>query len=333
MPQGTNAAVLTKSFLWGLDLSGTADQAGGIGGLLAISQHSTNGLATHLPCFDGNGNVMALVNAGSGQPSARYEYAPFGEPLRVTGDAALLNPFRFSTKYTDDETGLLYYGYRYYSPTQAKWLNRDPLQEEGGINLYAFCLNNPVNSFDPLGLNNLTEEQAVQAEGAGIGAEGAGSASRIYTKLKSYLGDLQDFEHFKAGILEADDNIFVDLISEINELQHSVASTTHGPLDGRGRDHHLTPKAQGLSQFFALSRTNPHDLSTNIPNWQHGAVHSNGRDGTGGAWNRIWENARDKANSGDNNWKNKSFVAGFAVGVALKVGLGIDNIRPYPGKK
>lgn len=151
VPQGTNAPVLTKSFLWGLDLSGTPDKAGGIGGLLAISHHSTPQLSTHLPCFDGNGNVMALVHAGSGQPSARYEYAPFGEPLRVTGDAALLNPFRFSTKYTDDETGLLYYGYRYYSPGTGKWTSRDPIEEDGGINLYAFCLNDCINGYDALG--------------------------------------------------------------------------------------------------------------------------------------------------------------------------------------
>lgn len=153
MPQGTNAPVLTKSFLWGLDLSGTLGQAGGVGGLLAISEHSTNGLATHLPCFDGNGNVMALLKADSSTLSAKYEYAPFGEPLRVTGDAALLNPFRFSTKYTDDETGLLYYGYRYYSPAQGKWISRDPLGEEGGNNLYAFVQNDPINAIDPNGEN------------------------------------------------------------------------------------------------------------------------------------------------------------------------------------
>lgn len=153
VPQGTNAPVLTKSFLWGLDLSSTPDQAGGIGGLLAVSQHATNGLSTHIPAFDGNGNVMALVNAGSGQPSARYEYAPFGEPLRVTGDAALLNPFRFSTKYTDDETGLLYYGYRYYSPSSGKWISRDPKGESGGNNLYAFIDNSPIDFWDSLGMS------------------------------------------------------------------------------------------------------------------------------------------------------------------------------------
>jgi RHS repeat-associated protein len=56
---------------------------------------------------------------------------PFGEVLRATGPMAKANPFRFSTKFQDDETDLLYYGYRYYSTSTGRWLNRDPLEEIG----------------------------------------------------------------------------------------------------------------------------------------------------------------------------------------------------------
>jgi RHS repeat-associated protein len=62
------------------------------------------------------------------------------------------NPFRFSTKYCDEETGLVYYGYRYYQPQTGRWLSRDPIGENGGVNLYGFIMNNPVNSVDMLGL-------------------------------------------------------------------------------------------------------------------------------------------------------------------------------------
>ena len=48
-----------------------------------------------------------------GSCRAVYQFGPFGELLRATGPMAMVNPFRFSTKYQDDETGLLYYGYRY----------------------------------------------------------------------------------------------------------------------------------------------------------------------------------------------------------------------------
>ena len=53
---------------------------------------------------------------------------PFGEPLAASGTVAAEMPFRFSTKYQDAETGLLYYGYRYYDPVTGRWLSRDPLE-------------------------------------------------------------------------------------------------------------------------------------------------------------------------------------------------------------
>jgi RHS repeat-associated protein len=54
----------------------------------------------------------------------------------------------FSTKRYDAQTGLVYYGYRFYAPDMGKWLNRDPLGEAEGRNLYAFVLNNPSNLID-----------------------------------------------------------------------------------------------------------------------------------------------------------------------------------------
>jgi RHS repeat-associated protein len=58
-----------------------------------------------------------------------------------------------STKYTDEETGLLYYGYRYYMPETGRWASRDPIGEKGGINLCSFCKNSSIHSIDILGLD------------------------------------------------------------------------------------------------------------------------------------------------------------------------------------
>ncbi|GDY22978.1 hypothetical protein LBMAG56_43250 [Verrucomicrobiota bacterium] len=188
--QDANAPILTRSYLWGLDLSGTFDQAGGIGGLLAISNLQSQ-IATHLVCSDANGNVTALVNAGSGQPSARYDYAPFGELLRASGEAAALNPFRFSSKYADAETGLLYYGYRYYSPSTGKWINRDPAEEEGGVNLYAFVENNPINAFDPFGTTSATEEGSAGTIAAGGLGESGAAVGGWSARFKAAVGNLE----------------------------------------------------------------------------------------------------------------------------------------------
>jgi RHS repeat-associated protein len=68
---------------------------------------------------------------------------------------AKTNPFRFSTKYQDDETDLLYYGYRYYNASTGRWLSRDPIGIRGGLNLYGFVGNSSLDRFDKLGLDYL----------------------------------------------------------------------------------------------------------------------------------------------------------------------------------
>jgi RHS repeat-associated protein len=75
--------------------------------------------------------VTALVNAGDGTVVGNYEYGPFGEVIRSTGPMAKVNPIRFSTKYQDDESDLLYYGYRYYKASTGTWVSRDPVSELG----------------------------------------------------------------------------------------------------------------------------------------------------------------------------------------------------------
>ena len=137
----------TVEYYWGKDLSGTLDGAGGIGGLLYTRRNG----AVYVPLYDANGNVMQYVDS-SGTVVASYAYDAFGRTIAATGPLADVFPHRFSTKYHDAETGLVYYDYRFYSQSLMCWLSRDPLEEEGGLNLYAFCANAPVDHFDPYGL-------------------------------------------------------------------------------------------------------------------------------------------------------------------------------------
>jgi RHS repeat-associated protein len=161
---------LQRSYLWGLDLSGSEQGAGGVSGLIAVRQHSDS--TSHFAAFDGNGDVGGLVGVsdgtttGDGAITAVYEYGPFGEPLRTTGDYAKNNPFRFSTKFTDNESGLVYYGYRYYNQSTGRWLSRDPVEEQGfkttfvnkkstvldQVNLFFFVGNVPLSAIDADGL-------------------------------------------------------------------------------------------------------------------------------------------------------------------------------------
>jgi RHS repeat-associated protein len=139
---------VVKSYMRGLDLSGTMQGAGGVGGLLAVSAGESG---THFYCHDGNGNVRALVNASSGALSAEYDYTPFGAILRATGEMAFLNTLDFSDQYTDKVTGRILYLYRPYDPDSGRWLSRDPIGEQGGQNLYLFVGNDPAKNIDILG--------------------------------------------------------------------------------------------------------------------------------------------------------------------------------------
>ncbi len=155
---GTNNALI-RSFLWGIDLSGTTAEAGGIGGLLAVSEA---GQGCYFAAYDGNGNLSVLVNGANESLVAAYEYGPFGEVIRATGPMAEANPFRFSTKYQDDESDLLYYGFRYYNSATGRWLSRDPIAESDGLHLYAFVENNALRNVDGLGLMRWSEVESLR---------------------------------------------------------------------------------------------------------------------------------------------------------------------------
>ena len=171
----TNGVVV--SFLRGIDMSGSIQGAGGVGGVLAVkagtsAQCDNMANTTHFTCYDGNGNVMALVNAATGAESARYEYGPFAEPLRIIGPMAKLNPIRFSTQYHDDYTGDDKYLFR--DLRDGRWPNRDPIGEKSFLTdlirrnpeadedklyreslmpEYLFVRNNPITWIDRFGLD------------------------------------------------------------------------------------------------------------------------------------------------------------------------------------
>ena len=113
---------------------------------------------------DGNGNVIGLVDMATGTKSATYDYNTFGETVQSDGVASVTNHFRFSTKYTDDETGLIMYPLRPYPPATGRFLCKDPSEEQGGLNLYGFVSNDGINSFDPLGLSAPTVHPSTPAQ-------------------------------------------------------------------------------------------------------------------------------------------------------------------------
>ncbi len=94
--------------------------------------------------------VTHLVNA-SQTLAASYKYDAYGNLVSQSGSLAGANVYRFSSKEWLATPGLYYYGYRWYAPNLQRWLNRDPIGEQGGINLYTFVYSNPIHYYDDFG--------------------------------------------------------------------------------------------------------------------------------------------------------------------------------------
>ncbi|MBL9144940.1 MAG: RHS repeat-associated core domain-containing protein [Verrucomicrobiaceae bacterium] len=182
-PPQSSSPILSLTLIWGEDLSRTLQGAGGIGGLLLTRRQQLSSApkttdktsASLTPkssspllgdakvgppsdwfAYDSNGNVILLTNAGA-ETTARYSYDAFGKTLSSVGSGAYLNPYRFSTKPIELDSGLAFYGFRYYSPELGRWPSRDPSDFFGGINIYAFTTNRGVTTIDFMGLKDCSD--------------------------------------------------------------------------------------------------------------------------------------------------------------------------------
>lgn len=153
----SDGATPLRGYIWGPDFTDARGLAGGAGALLA--QTSASGIAYAMP--DQHGNIAGYLDA-NGNIVAAWEYSPFGKIVNSYGNVASY-PIGYSSKYADPESGLVYYGMRYYSAKHGRFINRDPLEEDGGNNLYAMTQNRGVSGWDVLGLTTICYD-----EGGGV---------------------------------------------------------------------------------------------------------------------------------------------------------------------
>ena len=130
---------------WGLDIDGTMQGAGGVGGLLAVVGNGD----MSLPAYDANGNITEYVDSQGGVES-HTDYSAFGRELMRNGR---WNYFHgFSTKPWCRKSGLVEYQMRKYVPLYGRWISQDLAEEDiGGFNLLAYSVNNPIEYYDWLG--------------------------------------------------------------------------------------------------------------------------------------------------------------------------------------
>lgn len=157
---------IQTSYTWGLDLSQSHQGAGGVAGLLAATTYSPSA-ANFFATYDGNGNVSEYVNS-AGTVEAHFGYDAFGQTTVASGTNLGRFAYRFSTKFEEPLLGLYYYGLRYYNPSTGRWPSKDPISEKGGLNLYGFVRNCPVNYCDYLGRDTISPSWVPQTPPSGF---------------------------------------------------------------------------------------------------------------------------------------------------------------------
>jgi RHS repeat-associated protein len=185
--------VPTLTLTRGLDLSGSLQGAGGIGGLLAMTEGSGANSYYHA---DGNGNITAVMD-GSENIVGRREYDAFGRTLFLTGTKAGVNQYWFSSELYEPDLDIYHFPNRPYAPTLQRWLNHDPIQEQGGLNLYEYVQNNPVRYIDPLGLQippQVIDEigQIIDEDGPVIEADTEAAAEATEAEIQNLMQKARD---------------------------------------------------------------------------------------------------------------------------------------------
>jgi RHS repeat-associated protein len=230
----------------GNDLSCTLQGAGGIGGLLARTDNGQmiggSPTATAYYFSDGSGNITSMVYT-NGMIAARYSYDPFGNLITMNGSLAGQNKYRFSSKETHIPSGLYCFGFRFYDPNLQRWLNKDPLGENAGINLYESMFNSPVRWVDRSGLDiwieGPTDEEPTGHQSINVGNPKGNYCSQSFGKSDGFTlyGEIYSDES-KGGKIqdyikttpEQDQQALNELA---NDMANDKGNTLYGPTTCR----------------------------------------------------------------------------------------------------
>ena len=216
----------------------------GIDNILAMTTYGST-TQTYFYLKDQIGSTLALVDA-SGAVIERYDYDAWGRVTvydhahRELTASAVGNRYTFQGREYSWQTRLLYFRSRWYDSITGRWLSRDTIGIAGGLNLYAFCGNNPVNCVDPFGLEirppnqseqavidsivqSLTASQNSALRDVGVGLLGTDIQIDTDVDRRNRWGET--FPHLHPNVMWLDESVFTEptgYLKSLRDQSHTV---------------------------------------------------------------------------------------------------------------
>ena len=201
----------------------------------------------------------SYITDSDGEVSQHVEYVPFGEVFieELSSSAKLNTPYLFNGKELDEETGLYYYGARYYDPRTSLWLSTDPMElKYPNVSTYAYCANNPVKLIDILGFEPTEEEAARMADY--VYGNGNVILTEGWIESKNNYGISMD--HSGSGFKS---QLFERTIDGVTEYTYAFAGTDFTSLDDWGNN---ISQLLGSSEQYSIAMNNAKVLVRELKN-------------------------------------------------------------------
>jgi RHS repeat-associated protein len=192
----------TRKFVWNGQEKCEFRDANDAVTMRVYAQGQHNGTTAYLFTRDHLGSVREMFTGG-GTVVARYEYDPYGRSTPIVSTTP--TDFNFTGLYRHAKSNLDLATYRAYDPDLGRWLNRDPIGEEGGLNLYSYIENNPLNAIDPMGLEE--QYRGARVTAYGFGKDNAykghpeGGDAVAYTQDRSRIERVSSKEYVAHAVL------------------------------------------------------------------------------------------------------------------------------------
>jgi RHS repeat-associated protein len=223
-------AVSTNRFFWcGVELCEQRDFTGGIVTKRFFGQGEQISGINYYFTKDHLGSIREMVD-NNGTIQARYDYDPYGRRTKISG--SLDADFGFTGHYFHAPSGLCLTFFRAYDSDLGRWLSRDPIEEKGGLNVYSYVFNDPINAMDPDGRSALVIAACLGIGVLAIGLWYASTKSDQYNDIRRNTDYVDPIK-----LSQRQSQIATNYMKDLSQTAKALVSS----VPGGGTSFSLTP--------------------------------------------------------------------------------------------